>query len=201
MNKGISSITQNLVWTLAVTVSLSGGGAGAEETKPAHNLAEGDNPALNEKALQGEELSKTAAGQDASSEAGSVTPHWSELSSTVEKLVREYFPKAKLKPGMEQMHVEYKAKPFILPSTNKEEQGPDWGGIVFDMELKKGPYAGVHQVPKKFNEYSFYSVELFAPYSKKFDSHLLTRICYPFDVPPEFLKRFKKVVEDFEQYL
>lgn len=166
--------------------------------KPDHNLAEGDNPGLDEKALQG---IKKASPESEPKTVDETPANWASLSSVVEKLVKEYFPKAKFKNGPEQMHVAYKAKPFILPSTNKEEQGPDWGGIVFDMELKKGTYAGVHQVPKKFNEYSFYSVELFAPYSQKVDRHLLTRICYPFDVPPEFLKRFKKVVEDFDQYL
>jgi hypothetical protein len=183
------------VLAFLVATALTSPPAFADESKPAHNLAEGDNPALDEKALQGDSNSKSEQTSQ------SATANWSSLDTLVEKLIREYYPKAKIKPGKEQMHVEFKAKPFILPSTNKEEQGPDWGGIVIDMELKKGSYAGVHQVPKKFNEYSYYSVELFAPYSKKFDSHLLTRICYPFDVSPEFLKRFKKVVEDFEQYL
>jgi len=184
---------KNTVMIAAILLAIGSPGY-SEDAKPSHNLAEGDNPALDEKALQGDSKAKETSSQ-------STAPNWSSLSSTVEKLVREYYPKAKIQNGKEQMHVLYKNKPFILPSTNKEEQGPDWGGIVFDMELKEGPYAGVHQVPKKFNEYSFYSVELFAPYSQKYNRHLLTRICYPFDVAPEFLKRFKKVVEDFEQYL
>jgi hypothetical protein len=181
------------------------------ETKPAHNLAEGDNPALDERALQAERTGTNSGTQKSNEQkketnstdtkSGASQANWSGLDNLVEKLIREYYPKAKLKSGKENLYVEYKAKPFILPSTNKQEQGPDWGGVVIDMELQKGPYAGVHQVPKKFNEYSFYSVELYAPYSPKYDCHLLTRICYPFDVPQEFLKRFKKVVEDFEQYL
>ncbi len=185
--------------------------AAAEETKPAHNQAEGDNPALNERALQAEhsgdapttsnsQMQETSRASKTDTKSGG-TANWASLDTIVEKLIREYYPKAKIKPGKEKLYVEYKAKPYILPSTNKQEQGPDWGGIVIDMELQKGPYAGVHQVPKKFNEYSFYSVELYAPYSQKYDCHLLTRICYPFDVPQEFLKRFKKVVEEFEQYL
>ena len=46
-------------------------------------------------------------------------------------------------------------------------------------------------VAKKFNEYSTFHVELFAPYSKKFDCHLLSRVLYPFDVTQELLKRLK----------
>ncbi|MBX3073786.1 hypothetical protein KF913_07660 [Candidatus Obscuribacterales bacterium] len=200
---------------LSATLLISVNPVAAEGAKPAHNLAEGDNPALDEKALQDENSgaatpasngttsSNTTSNGTATGVAASdrAVANWTSLDSIVEKLIREYYPKAKIKPGADKIYVEYKAKPYILPSTNKQEQGPDWGGVVIDMQLQKGPYAGVHQVPKKFNEYSFYSVELYAPYSQKYDCHLLTRICYPFDVPQEFLKRFKKVVEDFEQYL
>lgn len=194
-----------------VATALLASSAAAEETKPVHNQAEGDNPALNERALQAEHageasttsnshMQATTSASETDTKSGG-TANWASLDTIVEKLIREYYPKAKIKLSKEKLYVEYKAKPYILPSTNKQEQGPDWGGIVIDMELQKGSYAGVHQVPKKFNEYSFYSVELYAPYSQKYDCHLLTRICYPFDVPQEFLKRFKKVVEEFEQYL
>lgn len=209
------SAAMSVALLAALTLSLNP--VAAEETKPAHNLAEGDNPALDEKALQAENSetnpseqnsqpsakpgSTTSGGSTANSNSAGAIANWSSLDSIVEKLIREYYPKAKIKPGTDKIYVEYKAKPYILPSTNKQEQGPDWGGVVIDMQLQKGPYAGVHQVPKKFNEYSYYSVELYAPYSQKYDCHLLTRLCYPFDVPQEFLKRFKKVVEDFEQYL
>lgn len=209
------SVAMSVALLAALTLSLNP--VAAEETKPAHNLAEGDNPALDEKALQAENSetnpseqnsqpsakpgSTTSGGSTANSNSAGAIANWSSLDSIVEKLIREYYPKAKIKPGTDKIYVEYKAKPYILPSTNKQEQGPDWGGVVIDMQLQKGPYAGVHQVPKKFNEYSYYSVELYAPYSQKYDRHLLTRLCYPFDVPQEFLKRFKKVVEDFEQYL
>ncbi|MBX3149343.1 hypothetical protein KF728_04230 [Candidatus Obscuribacterales bacterium] len=204
---------------LSATLLISVNPVAAQGAKPSHNLAEGDNPALDEKALQ-DENSGAATSSDGTASNGTTSSNttsngtasgvaasdravanWTSLDSIVEKLIREYYPKAKIKPGADKIYVEYKAKPYILPSTNKQEQGPDWGGVVIDMQLQKGPYAGVHQVPKKFNEYSFYSVELYAPYSQKYDCHLLTRICYPFDVPQEFLKRFKKVVEDFEQYL
>ena len=213
----LTALSAAMSVALLAALMLSLNPVAAEETKPAHNLAEGDNPALDEKALQAENSatnssdqssqpgakpgSTTSGGATANSNSAGAIANWSSLDSIVEKLIREYYPKAKIKPGTDKIYVEYKAKPYILPSTNKQEQGPDWGGVVIDMQLQKGPYAGVHQVPKKFNEYSYYSVELYAPYSQKYDCHLLTRICYPFDVPQEFLKRFKKVVEDFEQYL
>lgn len=210
--KTVVSLVVAMMFAIVAQPIFSTSSAGAAETKPAHNLAEGDNPALDERALQAERdgasqttsnstTKETKSANASDTTSGGSAANWTSLDSVVEKLIREYYPKAKIKPGKEKIYVEYKAKPYILPSTNKQEQGPDWGGVVIDMELQKGPYAGVHQVPKKFNEYSFYSVELYAPYSQKFDCHLLTRICYPFDVPQEFLKRFKKVVEDFEQYL
>lgn len=163
--------------------------------EPKHATAEGDNPALNEGALQ-----NTKPGQEGSASAASV--NWQKLSDMFENLTKEYFEKVKLKKAKDTIHAEYKVRPWeINTSSHVFENGPDWGGILYDVKLQSGPYAGVHAVPKKFNEYSVFSVELFAPYSKKFDCHLLSRISYPFDVNQDFLKRFKKLVEDFEQYL
>jgi hypothetical protein len=166
--------------------------------EPKHATAEGDNPALNEGALQ-----NIKPGQEGSTGAVSMAPaNWQKLSDMFEKLTKEYYEKAKLKKAKDTIHAEYKVRPWeINTASNVFENGPDWGGILYDVKLQSGPYAGVHVVPKKFNEYSTFHVELFAPYSKKFDCHLLSRVSYPFDVKQEFLKRFKKLVEDFEQYL
>ncbi len=157
---------------------------------PSHNLAEGDNPKLDEISLQNK--SKTT---DGTTQAG-----WSAYTKLVEGLVKEYFPKAKIKKDDNHLHVEFKSRPYDIPSTYKTELGPDWGGILFDIDLKEGQYSGVHVVPKKFNEYSYYHVMLYAPFSKKLNKHLLTRIAYPFDVPPEFLKRFTALVENFDEH-
>lgn len=162
--------------------------------EPKHATAEGDNPALNEGALQ-----NTKPAQDATTSSAA---NWQKLSDMFEKLTKEFYEKAKVKKAKDVIHAEYKVRPWeINTASNKFEDGPNWGGILYDVKLQGGPYAGVHVVPKKFNEYSTFHVELFAPYSKKFDCHLLSRIAYPFDVDQEFLKRFKKLVEDFEQYL
>lgn len=155
-----------------------------------HNLAEGDNPKLDEVSLQSN--SKTPVGTNVKG--------WASYSRLVEGLVLEYFPKAKIKQTSTHLHVEFKSRPYDIPSVNKVEQGPDWGGILFDMDLKDGQYSGVHAVPKKFNEYSYYHVMLYAPFSTKLNKHLETRIAYPFDVPPDFLKRFVSLVENFEQH-
>ena len=166
--------------------------------EPKHATAEGDNPALNEGALQ-----NAKPGQEGSGAAPSTAPaNWQKLSDMFEKLTTEFYLKAKFKKAKDSIHAAYKVRPWeINTASNVFEDGPDWGGILYDVKLQSGPYAGVHVVPKKFNEYSTFHVELFAPYSKKFDCHLLSRIAYPFDVNQEFLKRFKKLVEDFEQYL
>lgn len=166
--------------------------------EPKHATAEGDNPNLNEGALQ-----NTKPGQEGSTKAEAASAaNWQKLSSMFENLTKEYFAAAKLKKGKDSIRAEYKVRPWEINTASKVyEDGPNWGGILYDVKLQSGPYAGVHVVPKKFNEYSVFSVELFAPYSKKFDCHLLSRISYPFDVNQDFLKRFKKLVEDFEQYL
>lgn len=125
----------------------------------------------------------------------------SKLYKQVRALVKEYFPKAKVKEKDNQLLVEYKTRPYVIASTNKIEKGPKWGGILFEMKLLKGKYTGIHSVPKKFNEYSFFHVVLMAPYSEEKDCHLLTRITYPFDVPPEFLKRLTAITNKFETYM
>jgi len=112
-------------------------GVFADDSKR-HNFAEGDNPNLDEAALQGTK-NETKAGESDKS----TTANWSQLSSMMEKLMIEYYPKAKIKKGKNQLHVEYKTRPFDIPSTNTIEPGPDWGGILCDTELKEGPYAGV----------------------------------------------------------
>jgi len=40
-----------------------------------------------------------------------------------------------------------------------------------------------------------------APYSSKYDCHLNVRLTYPFDIKPDFLERFKLLVNDFESKL
>lgn len=155
-----------------------------------HNLAEGDNPRLDEVSLQTKD--KTA---DSTTQKG-----WASYTKLVEGLVKEFYPKAKIKQSPTHIHVEFKSRPYDIPSLNKIELGVDWGGILFDIDLKDGQYSGVHAVPKKFNEYSYYHVMLYAPYSAKLNKHLEIRIVYPFDVPPDFLKRFISLIENFDQH-
>lgn len=124
-----------------------------------------------------------------------------DLFKQFEALVREYYPKAKLKQAGETMHVEYKTKIYANPATNRNELGPLWGGLVADLELKPGEYQGIEKMPQQLNQYSFYIVMLDAPYSKNANQHLYTRLMYPFDTPPDFLKRYKILVSEFDKYV
>lgn len=124
-----------------------------------------------------------------------------KLFKQVRSLVKEYYPKAKIKEKDNNLKVEYKTRPYVISSTNKIEKGPKWDGILFEMKLVKGKYKGVHSVPKKFNQYSYFHVVLMAPYSEDKNCHLWTRISYPFNVPPDFLKRFTLVTNKFEEYM
>lgn len=184
--------SKNLLKTSAVLslFVIFGAAFFVEAKDSAHNLAEGDNPKLDEVSLQAD--SKTAD--------SATLKDWAAFTKIVEGLVREFYPKAKIKQSSTHLHVEFKSRPYDIPSLNKIEPGVDWGGILFDMDLKDGQYSGVHAVPKKFNEYSYYHVMLYAPYSAKLNKHLETRIVYPFDVPPDFLKRFVSLVENFDQH-
>ena len=182
---------------LLVLVLLTPVGAYADGPRP-HNQAEGDNPALDEAASQG---AKKSDGRVVTGKQDPANPDWDNLQNTMTKLVLEFYPKAKIKKGKDKIHYEFKNRMYDNPSTNKVEQGPDWGGLMLDVELKQGQYMGVDQVPKKFNNLSYYICELYAPYSKLFDRHLYTRFCYAFDAQPEFIKRLKNLVDEFDTCL
>lgn len=149
----------------------------------------------------------TATGTGAAPSPASAAPSEAELGpkaaalfKDVSKLIKEYYPNAK--PVIKGCHyrLEYKARSFDAPQTNSFDIGPDWGGLVVDMQLKPGPYDGVKAVPCQLNEFSFYVVLLFAPYSPSNNCHLLARISHPFDVPPDFLARLKQLVNGFDQH-
>ncbi|MGD9682945.1 MAG: hypothetical protein AB7W16_17290 [Candidatus Obscuribacterales bacterium] len=124
-----------------------------------------------------------------------------KIFKRIKELTAEFYPKAKIKSKGDNLHIEFKTRPFEVPASGAVEPGPEWGGILVDVELKDGPYQGKDAVPKKFNEYSFYHVVLMAPYSKSHDCHLLTRVAYPFDKSAEYVRQLGEIVDDLDSYL
>jgi hypothetical protein len=80
-----------------------------------------------------------------------------------------------------------------------EEIGPQKGGIIGKLAFQPGEYGGMAVVPQSFDK-PYFVVRLLAPYSKKLDGHLLIHLKYPATVPPEFLKDFESLVNDFDEY-
>jgi len=125
-------------------------------------------------------------------------PSTAPLYAACTKLLREYYPNAKIKVKDANFHAEYKMRMFDIPQTNTIEPGVEWGGVICDLELAPGPYTGVEPVPRQLNQYSTYKIMVLAPYSQRYDCHLNVRLTYPFDIKPDFLERFKILVNDFE---
>jgi hypothetical protein len=138
---------------------------------------------------------------DSLSPAQQSLPSTSGLYSACTKLLREYYPNAKIRQKDTNLHAKYKVRMFDVPQTNTIEPGVEWGGVLRDLNLQPGPYTGVEPVPRQLNQYSTYKVMILAPYSSKYDCHQMVRLVYPFDVQPEFLERFKNLVNDLESKL
>ncbi|HEY9784844.1 MAG TPA: hypothetical protein V6D17_05535 [Candidatus Obscuribacterales bacterium] len=155
---------------------------------------EGDNPNMREP-LPGDDSSAKSIRKPRKN------ADWNKLSDAFEKLVLEYYPKAQIEKKSNSLHAELKVKPYQNATTLRWERGPGRNGILLDVSLVPGIYTGVHAVPKKFNEYTGYYVILYAPYSKDYDRHLLTRLAYPYDAPEEFQIRIQKLVNEFEKHL
>lgn len=120
------------------------------------------------------------------------------LQTRLETLVRKYYPKAKVIKTKSSMHFQYKVRQYDIPQTNTIEPGPEWSGILGDIEMKDGRLNGEDTIEKKLNQYSYYNVIELQPNSPRASVHLKTRLAYPFDVQPEFLQNFKTLIRNFD---
>jgi hypothetical protein len=119
-------------------------------------------------------------------------------------LFRQYYPNATGYLLKDKLHFEYNTRAFLIHLPNRtgawqdpaEERGPDRGGILCDLELRKGRYEGAAVVPQTFDQ-RYFKVLLMAPYSPKRDANLYTRLSYPDGVNPAFLARFTELVNEF----
>jgi uncharacterized protein YbaP (TraB family) len=115
----------------------------------------------------------------------------------VTKLVRTYFPNAKISQATGKLHFEFKAAPHISTSTNLPVIGPKEGGILGDVEVKRGNSG---TAPKSINEYYYQTVTM-APYSASHDCYLNVKMSYPPETASDFVDKFKILVNDFESFL
>lgn len=118
----------------------------------------------------------------------------------VEKLVRETYPKAIIKKGRGEITFEYKAHKKNGFYPDRPTMVPGDGGIVGTVTLSPGEYseADKDQIPSE-KPNGFYMVLTMAPYSSRQRSHLLARVIFPQEVPPNFKERFKALISSFNK--
>lgn len=116
----------------------------------------------------------------------------------VEKLVREFYPKAVINKGRGEITFEYKAKKKNGFYPDRPAMVPMDGGIVGTVTLSPGEYAEADkdEIPSE-KPNGFYMVLTMAPYSKRQNSHLLTKVIFPEDATSEFKQRFRALIKSF----
>lgn len=115
-----------------------------------------------------------------------------EVYTEVEKLVKRYYPKAKIEKTDQGMHFEFKTTP-TEEIRGRQKMIPKLGGIVGDIKATKGHYPGKEYLPFQTNG-TLYVFLLMAPYSAEEDDHLLTKLMFPPDAPLDFVSSFKTLV-------
>lgn len=142
----------------------------------------------------------TAGSADSSGTASSgskTVRDFAGVSTALESLVIEYFPRTKVTKTDKNVHLEFKAKRLKLPGAEKLMTVPESEGIVVDITLMPGKYESPDILPLQTNE-TYYVSLLMAPYSPSTDSHLLARILFPPNTSAEFVNRYKQLINSFQ---
>lgn len=118
--------------------------------------------------------------------------------TAVEKLVREFYPKAIINKGRSEIEFSYKAHKKNGFYPDRPAMVPADGGIVGTVTLSPGEYDGPDKstIPSE-KPNGFYEVLTMAPYSRRQNSHLLARVIFPEDGNSAFKERFKTLINAF----
>ena len=135
-------------------------------------------------------------------------PALKRFYSELRTLFQQHYSNATSHLLTNKIHFERDTRAFLVhePTKNGEWQdpwetrGPKRGGILCDLELRKGPYAGAAMVPQTFDK-RYFKLLLMAPYSSRHDAHLYVHLSYPADAKADFLRQFTDLVNDFGKYL
>ena len=119
------------------------------------------------------------------------------ISKELESLVTEFYPRAKIVKTDKSFHFEYRVKSLMLPRSVKQIMVPESEGVLGDLTVTSGAYAGSELLPFQSNE-TYYVSLLMAPYSEPTESHLLTKLLFPPSTPADFVTRFKNIVSRFQ---
>jgi len=142
-----------------------------------------------------------AAGQQTATVGNSAAPIQTAVAKLVfdelTKLVKTFFPNAKLIQNGAKLHFEYKAAPQISNSTHLPVVGPKVGGILGDVEISRGQSTAAAKLQ---NEY-YYQTVFMVPYSAIHDCHLNAKLSYPPETSSDFVDKFKELVNNFDALL
>ena len=135
-------------------------------------------------------------------------PDLKPLQPKLRALVVKYYPKASIKAAGDAITFSYKSRKFMMHEPTKkgdwqearEEEGPDRGGVIGEIELRDGKYNGQAVTPQSFDKRYFVELVM-SPYSEKLDSHLYIHLKFPRDASPSFLKEFQSLMNGFEKHL
>jgi len=138
---------------------------------------------------------------EAPTEAGSQASSNEELGTvlkSIEQLVHQSYPKAKIEVSATKMHCEFKCRNETGYYSGLSVLAPQEGGIVCDLTLESGKYNGADKdrLPSEVED-GFHTTLTVAPYSKQQDKYLLARLSFPPDLPAEFNDNFKAAVNAF----
>lgn len=131
-------------------------------------------------------------------------PPLERFYSDLEQLFARHYPAATSQRLEDGIHFEYDTRVFLVHESLKtgewqeafEMRGPNRGGILCDITLRKGPYQGAADVPQTFDKH-YFTLLLMAPDSPEHDAHLHVRLGYPANVSADFLGHFTKLVDDY----
>lgn len=133
-------------------------------------------------------------------DAGAFSAMSLDPCGAVEKLVREYYPKAVITKNRGEITFEYKVHKKNGFYADKAAMVPADGGIEGTVTLTPGEYAGAdkNEIPAE-KPNGFYMVLTMAPYSKRQNSHLLAKVIFPQDVPANFKDKFRALIKSFNE--
>ena len=139
-----------------------------------------------------------------SGEQPSPVPPFERLCSDVEELFARYYPAATSRRLEDGIHFDHGTRMFLVHEPRKrgewqdafEMLGPNRGGILCDITLQPGTYEGAAEVPQTFDK-RYFKILMMAPDAPGHEAHLDVRLSYPADASADFLRQFRRLVDDF----
>jgi len=145
-------------------------------------------------------------------------PSLALLAQELEPFIKKHYPQASFAFEENTIHFEFNTRKYLIHSTDMmggwgdavEEIGPQapsrnprlklQGGVIGNISIRPGAYGGKASLPHVFHHHYFDRLGM-APYSKSLDCHLLVNLSYANDIPPDFEKQFRSILNHFDKYV